>query len=106
METLGRMLIYLRGGITWSELVKTPLNTFRDRLPNAFFYSDYLNNLNFKKKPNYKFLRRKFRTLYINKGYLHDWVFNWTAKKHIGQSSKTATIGKGFVEQPDYGLIN
>ncbi|KAI6320193.1 hypothetical protein MCOR29_005399 [Pyricularia oryzae] len=57
-------------------------------------------------KPDYKFLRRKFRTLYTDKGYLHDWVFDWTAKRYIGQSSKTATTGEGLVEQPDYGPIS
>lgn len=105
MEALGRMLVYLRGGTTWSELVKTPLNALRDRLPDAFFYSDHLSNLGSKGKPDYKFLRRKFRTLYTDKGYLHDWVFDWTAKRYIGQSSKTATTGEGLVEQPDYGPI-
>ncbi|KAI6283586.1 hypothetical protein MCOR27_003182 [Pyricularia oryzae] len=44
--------------------------------------------------------------LSTERGYLHDWVFDWTAKRYIGQSSKTATTGEGLVEQPDYGPIS
>lgn len=40
----------------------------------------YVRNLDFFETPDYDFLRKMFRELYMKKGYPDDGIFEWTGK--------------------------
>ncbi|CAG2111637.1 unnamed protein product [Medioppia subpectinata] len=61
--------------------VSTPLATLCAALPTEFVaYLEYCRRLGFKSTPDYRYLRRLFRTLAHNKGYAYDNDFDW---KHV-----------------------
>lgn len=51
--------------------------------PNEFhIYLNYTRSLRFDDKPDYSYLRKLFRDLFIREGYHYDYVFDWTMVKH------------------------
>lgn len=44
-------------------------------------YLSYVRKLEFTETPDYDFLRKLFRDLFTNKGFLDDGVFDWTGKR-------------------------
>ncbi|KHO00983.1 casein kinase I isoform delta [Metarhizium album ARSEF 1941] len=99
LESLGYTLIYFaHGSLPWQgmkaatskdkvELVRekkksTPVETLCSELPEEFAtYINYTRSLGFEDKPNYAYLRRLFRRLFISKGFKYDNVFDWTEKR-------------------------
>lgn len=51
-------------------------------------YLSYCRSLKFEEKPDYGFLRRLFRELYIREGYKEDFVFDWTIDANSKNSNK------------------
>ncbi|KAF5959240.1 hypothetical protein HYC85_000449 [Camellia sinensis] len=53
-------------------------------------YFHYCRSLRFEDKPDYAYLKRFFRDLFIREGYQFDYVFDWTILKYpqIGASSR------------------
>jgi hypothetical protein len=49
--------------------------------PEFATYIDYARALGFGKRPDYSYLRRLFRRLFVRKGFKHDNVFDWTEKR-------------------------
>lgn len=50
--------------------------------PKAFAeYFKYVRGLQFEDRPDYTYLRRLLRDLFVEKGYAWDYVFDWTALK-------------------------
>ncbi|CAH1438464.1 unnamed protein product [Lactuca virosa] len=47
-------------------------------------------------KPDYSYLKRLFRELFIREGYQFDYIFDWTMLKypHVGSSSRGRTTAK------------
>ncbi|XP_022873510.1 casein kinase 1-like protein 11 [Olea europaea var. sylvestris] len=59
--------------------------------PSEFIsYFHYCRSLRFEDKPDYSYLKRLFRDLFIREGYQFDYVFDWTILKYpqIGTNSK------------------
>ncbi|KAH1128885.1 hypothetical protein J1N35_000263 [Gossypium stocksii] len=59
--------------------------------PSEFVsYFHYCRSLRFEDKPDYSYLKRLFRDLFIREGYQFDYVFDWTVLKYpqIGGSSR------------------
>jgi casein kinase I family protein HRR25 len=99
MESLGYVLIYfLKGSLPWQGLraatkkhkydrimekkMSTSLEDLCVGLPTEFCnYMNYVRNLRFDEKPDYSFVRKLFRDLFIRDGYHYDYVFDWTVKK-------------------------
>lgn len=51
--------------------------------PNEFaIYLNYSRSLRFDDKPDYNYLRKLFRDLFIREGYRYDYVFDWTVVKY------------------------
>lgn len=51
--------------------------------PNEFaIYLNYSRSLRFDDKPDYNYLRKLFRDLFIREGYHYDYVFDWTVVKY------------------------
>eukprot|EP01012_Entosiphon_sulcatum_P065493 TRINITY_DN9444_c0_g3_i2.p1 TRINITY_DN9444_c0_g3~~TRINITY_DN9444_c0_g3_i2.p1 ORF type:complete len:456 (+),score=57.92 TRINITY_DN9444_c0_g3_i2:154-1368(+) len=72
-------------GDTWFGSTKTPVEVLCEGLPSEFaVYLSYARDLklklklNFKAKPDYQYLRKLFRDLFVREGYQPDFVFDWT----------------------------
>ncbi|KAL2486776.1 casein kinase I [Abeliophyllum distichum] len=114
LESLGYVLMYfLRGSLPWQGLkagtkkqkydkisekkMHTPMEVLCKSYPSEFIsYFQYCRSLRFDDKPDYSYLKRLFRDLFIREGYQFDYVFDWTMLKYpqIGSSSRGRQIGK------------
>ncbi|CAN1279319.1 Casein kinase 1-like protein 10 [Linum perenne] len=108
LESLGYVLMYfLRGSLPWQGLkagtkkqkydkisekkMLTPVEVLCKNYPSEFTsYFHYCRSLRFEHKPDYSYLKRLFRDLFIREGYQFDYVFDWTILKYpqIGSSSR------------------
>nr|GLL30770.1 casein kinase 1-like protein 9 [Ipomoea trifida] len=108
LESLGYVLMYfLRGSLPWQGLkagtkkqkydrisekkMLTPIEVLCKSYPSEFIsYFHYCRSLRFEDKPDYSYLKRLFRDLFIREGYQFDFVFDWTILKNpqIGASSR------------------
>jgi len=61
--------------------------------------------LRFEDKPDYSYLKRLFRDLFIREGYQFDYVFDWTMLKYpqIGSSSRARPSGKPVINPGQSG---
>ncbi|KAJ8434841.1 hypothetical protein Cgig2_022120 [Carnegiea gigantea] len=114
LESLGYVLMYfLRGSLPWQGLkagtkkqkydkisekkMLTPIEVLCKNYPSEFTsYFHYCRSLRFDDKPDYSYLKRLFRDLFIREGCQFDYVFDWTILKYpqIGSSSRTRPIAK------------
>ncbi|KAI3442103.1 Protein kinase domain-containing protein [Psidium guajava] len=114
LESLGYVLMYfLRGSLPWQGLkagtkkqkydkisekkMLTPIEVLCRSYPCEFTsYFHYCRSLRFEDKPDYSYLKRLFRDLFIREGYQFDYVFDWTILKYpqIGSSSRARPSGK------------
>jgi serine/threonine protein kinase len=95
LESLGYVLIYLfRGSLPWQGLKaktklekysrilerkeNTPLDTLCKGIPIEFAnYIAYCRKLKFEEKPDYSYLKRMFKELFMREGYEYDYVYDW-----------------------------
>lgn len=114
LESLGYVLMYfLRGSLPWQGLkagtkkqkydkisekkMLTPIEVLCKNYPSEFTsYFHYCRSLRFDDKPDYSYLKRLFRDLFIREGYQFDYVFDWTILKYpqIGSSSRPRPSAK------------
>ncbi|XP_041005889.1 casein kinase 1-like protein 6 [Juglans microcarpa x Juglans regia] len=108
LESLGYVLMYfLRGSLPWQGLkagtkkqkydkisekkMSTPIEVLCKSYASEFVsYFHYCRSLRFEDKPDYSYLKRLFRDLFIREGYQFDYIFDWTILKYpqIGASYK------------------
>ncbi|XP_073317769.1 casein kinase 1-like protein 10 [Primulina huaijiensis] len=120
LESLGYVLMYfLRGSLPWQGLkadtkkqkydkisekkMLTPIEVLCKLYPSEFLsYFHYCRSLRFEDKPDYSYLKRLFRDLFIREGYLFDYVFDWTILKYpqIGTSSRARNPSGNAVAVP------
>ncbi|XP_010457413.1 PREDICTED: casein kinase 1-like protein 9 isoform X1 [Camelina sativa] len=114
LESLGYVLMYFLKGsffsLPWQGLkagtkkqkydrisekkVATPIEVLCKNQPTEFVsYFRYCRSLRFDDKPDYSYLKRLFRDLFIREGYQFDYVFDWTVLKYpqIGSSSGSSS---------------
>ncbi|KAJ0252560.1 Casein kinase 1-like protein 8 [Hirschfeldia incana] len=111
LESLGYVLMYfLRGSLPWQGLRAgtkkqkydkisekkrlTPVEVLCKSFPPEFTsYFLYVRSLRFEDKPDYPYLKRLFRDLFIREGYQFDYVFDWTILKYpqFGSSSSSSS---------------
>ncbi|KAH9619153.1 hypothetical protein KSS87_015295 [Heliosperma pusillum] len=107
LESLGYVLMYfLRGSLPWQGLkagtkkqkydkisekkVSTSIEALCRGYPTEFAsFFHYCRSLRFDDKPDYTYLKRNFRDLFIREGFQFDYVFDWTILKY--QQSQLAT---------------
>ncbi|KAG0504224.1 hypothetical protein M758_1G015300 [Ceratodon purpureus] len=100
LESLGYVLMYfLRGSLPWQGLkagtkkqkyekisekkMSTPIEVLCKNYPSEFAsYFHYCRSLRFDDKPDYAYLKRIFRDLFIREGFQFDYVFDWTILKY------------------------
>lgn len=108
LESLGYVFMYfLRGSLPWQGLkagtkkqkydkisekkMLTPVEVLCKTFPTEFVsYFHYCRSLRFEDKPDYSYLKKLFRDLFIREGYQFDYVFDWTVSKYpqMGSSAK------------------
>ncbi|GAV82992.1 Pkinase domain-containing protein [Cephalotus follicularis] len=113
LESVGYVLMYfLRGSLPWQGLkagtkkqkydkisekkMLTPIEVLCKSYPSEFLsYFHYCQSLRFEDKPDYSYLKRLFRDLFIREGYQFEYIFDWTMLKHpqIGASSRSRPSG-------------
>ncbi|KAF9617709.1 hypothetical protein IFM89_038209 [Coptis chinensis] len=112
LESLGYVLMYfLRGSLPWQGLkagtkkqkyekisekkVSTSIESLCRGYPTEFAsYFHYCRSLRFDDKPDYAYLKRIFRDLFIREGFQFDYVFDWTILKY--QQSQIATPARAL----------
>ncbi|XP_022721552.1 casein kinase 1-like protein 2 isoform X2 [Durio zibethinus] len=100
LESLGFVLMYfLRGSLPWQGLkagnkkqkyekisekkVSISIEALCRGYPTEFAsYFHYCRSLRFDEKPDYSYLQRLFRDLFIREGFQFDYVFDWTILKY------------------------
>lgn len=99
MEGIGYILMYfLRGSLPWQGLKThtkeekyariserkqtTSVETLCKGFPGELAaYLNYTRSLHFEDKPDYSYVKRLFRELFVREGYQLDYVFDWTLKR-------------------------
>ncbi|VAI37722.1 unnamed protein product [Triticum turgidum subsp. durum] len=113
LESVGYLLLYfLRGSLPWQGLkagtkkqkydrisekkMLTPAEVLCKSYPSEFIsYFHYCRSLRFEDRPDYSYLKKLFRDVFVREGYQFDYVFDWTALKYPHMSSS-----KQLVRQP------
>ncbi|KAL8236470.1 hypothetical protein R6Q59_017551 [Mikania micrantha] len=122
LESLGYVLMYfLRGSLPWQGLkagnkkqkyekisekkVSTSIEALCRGYPTEFAsYFHYCRSLRFEDKPDYPYLKRIFRDLFIREGFQFDYVFDWTILKYQqSQIAAPSTRGLGMGAGPSCG---
>ncbi|KAI5001062.1 casein kinase I-like isoform X2 [Hordeum vulgare subsp. vulgare] len=108
MESLGYVLMYfLRGSLPWQGLkagtkkqkyekiserkIATSIEALCRGYPSEFqSFFHYCRSLRFEDSPDYQYLKRLFRDLFIREGFQFDYVFDWTILKY--QQSQMTSV--------------
>ncbi|KAJ3090417.1 serine/threonine protein kinase [Quaeritorhiza haematococci] len=119
LESLGYVLMYFcRGSLPWQGLkaatkkqkydrimekkMTTPTEVLCRGFPNEFsVYLNYTRSLRFDDKPDYSYLRKLFRDLFIREGYHYDYVFDWTVVKYQQEGKDKIPPGINEMQQQD-----
>lgn len=96
LESLGYLLMYfLRGSLPWqglravtkeekyAKILQKKRSTTIDSLCRGFppefaLYFNYVRSLGFEERPDYAYLRKIFRNVYIRERFKNDDIFDWT----------------------------
>jgi len=120
LESLGYVLLYfLRGNLPWQGLkaptkkqkyekisekkIGTPVEQVCKGCPSEFAqYLNYCRSIHFEDKPDYAYLRKLFRDLFVKEGYKYDAMFDWTLlkmKENERQAVGAASNGGNLKEE-------
>ncbi|KAI6030273.1 kinase-like domain-containing protein [Pisolithus marmoratus] len=112
LESLAYVLFYfLHGALPWQGLKAATKEQKYDRImkkkmtvstsvlcrgfPEEFgIFLDYTRALRFADTPDYAYLRRLFRTLYVREGFQYDYVFDWDVRRGAPEDSGAGTSQK------------
>nr|CAB3450399.1 unnamed protein product [Digitaria exilis] len=118
LESLGYVLMYfLRGSLPWQGLkagtkkqkydkisekkMLTSIEALCKSYPSEFVtYFHYCRSLRFEDKPDYSYLKKIFRDLFIREGYQHDYVFDWTVARQAADNNRLRLSGRGGLVGP------
>ena len=74
----------------------TPTEILCKGFPTEFVvYFQYVRSLRFDDKPDYSYLRKLFRDLFVREGFVWDYVFDWTILKYQQQGGSSSSGGAG-----------
>ncbi|KAI8337091.1 casein kinase I [Chlamydoabsidia padenii] len=108
LESLGYVLMYFcRGSLPWQGLkaaskkqkydrimerkMTTPTELLCRGFPSEFaIYLNYTRSLRFDDKPDYGYLRKLFRDLFLREEYQYDYVFDWTVYRPPGVGEESS----------------
>eukprot|EP00612_Vaucheria_litorea_P002903 CAMPEP_0171460826 /NCGR_PEP_ID=MMETSP0945-20130129/5543_1 /TAXON_ID=109269 /ORGANISM="Vaucheria litorea, Strain CCMP2940" /LENGTH=413 /DNA_ID=CAMNT_0011987099 /DNA_START=334 /DNA_END=1573 /DNA_ORIENTATION=+ len=120
LESLGYVLMYfIRGSLPWQGLkantkkqkyeriMDRKMSTSTDQLckgyPTEFrSYFEYCRSLRFEDRPDYAYLKRLFKELFVRKGYQYDNMFDWTILNLQNEGTRvSAERSVGVVQEVD-----
>jgi len=119
LESIGYMLIYfLTGKLPWQDLqghdknqkyqkiaelkMKIPTSQLCQGLPPQFeTYLNYVKNLDFMEDPDYKYLKKQFRILFVENGYDFDYHYDWLDTERTRNSVDTFMTPNPHSHQKD-----
>ncbi|KAK0372213.1 casein kinase I hhp1 [Colletotrichum limetticola] len=119
MESLGYVMLYFcRGSLPWQGLkaatkkqkydrimekkMTTPTEVLCRGFPNEFaIYLNYTRSLRFDDKPDYSYLRKIFRDLFVREGFQYDYVFDWTVYKYQKNAQAIAQAAGATQEEDE-----
>ena len=99
LESLAYVFMYfLRGSLPWQGLkattkqqkydtimekkMTTPTDLLCHGFPAEFrLFLNYTRSLRFDDKPDYSYLRKLFRDLFVREGFQYDYMFDWSAQR-------------------------
>ncbi|KAG9075491.1 serine/threonine protein kinase [Ceratobasidium sp. UAMH 11750] len=108
LESLAYVLMYfLPGQLPWQGLkaatkkqkydrimekkMTTPTDLLCRGFPNEFgIFLNYCRALRFDDKPDYSYLRKLFRDLFVREGYQYDYVFDWSVQRPSNPDDKSS----------------
>ncbi|KAJ5900269.1 serine/threonine protein kinase [Penicillium subrubescens] len=114
MESLGYVMLYFcRGYLPWQGLnaatkkqkydrimekkMSTPTEVLCRGFPKEFaVYLNYARSLRFDDKPDYMYLRKLFRDLFVRESLQYDHVFDWTVYKY--QKNVSLIVDASFLD--------
>ncbi|KAF8140632.1 kinase-like domain-containing protein [Boletus edulis] len=112
LESLAYVLMYfLRGALPWQGLkaatkkqkydrimekkMTTPTDLLCRGFPNEFgIFLNYTRALRFDDKPDYSYLRKLFRDLFVREGFQYDYVFDWSVQRNAADDGSTGASQK------------
>jgi casein kinase I homolog HRR25 len=97
-------MYFLRGALPWQGLkaatkkqkydrimekkMTTPTDLLCRGFPNEFgIFLNYCRALRFDDKPDYSYLRKLFRDLFVREGFQYDYVFDWSVQQRNDDGS-------------------
>eukprot|EP00696_Hemimastix_kukwesjijk_P005304 gnl/Hemi2/1674_TR590_c0_g1_i1.p1 gnl/Hemi2/1674_TR590_c0_g1~~gnl/Hemi2/1674_TR590_c0_g1_i1.p1 ORF type:complete len:373 (-),score=63.83 gnl/Hemi2/1674_TR590_c0_g1_i1:166-1284(-) len=110
LESLGYVLMYFnRGSLPWQGLktqdkrllykrirdkkLSTPVDQLCKGYPQEFTaYLNYTRALRFDDRPDYAYLRRLFKDLFISMGYHNDGVYDWDLQQQVSPTSAPRSL--------------
>ena len=119
LESLAYVLMYfLRGALPWQGLkaatkkqkydrimekkMTTPTDLLCRGFPNEFgIFLNYTRALRFDDKPDYSYLRKLFRDLFVREGYQYDYVFDWSVQRAQDDGSGKSGTRRKVVQEDD-----
>lgn len=122
IESLAYMLIYFcRGSLPWQGLkaqtkkqkydriMEKKMTTSSEVLTRGLPYElalflNYSRSLRFDDKPDYLYLRKVLRDLFVRSGYRYDYVFDWTIVKY-NRSKESGKAEEGDKQQQQQQAI-
>ena len=122
LESLGYVMMYFcRGSLPWQGLkaatkkqkydrimekkMTTPTELLCRTFPNEFaIYLNYTRSLRFDDKPDYSYLRKLFRDLFVREGFQYDYVFDAIGKSSFAKCKRL--LKKNGMYIPSNGLEN
>ncbi|OMJ77295.1 hypothetical protein SteCoe_23164 [Stentor coeruleus] len=124
MESIGYVLMYfLRGALPWQginthnreekykRIMDKKISTTLEELCQGFQiefmnYLNYCKALKFEDCPDYAYLRRMFKDLFIREGYEYDYVFDWNLLNYSANINRTHPIEEEKIGQTKQNVKN
>jgi len=127
LEALGYVYVYLfKGGLPWQGMrgdtkqdkytaiyekkVNTPLEELCSGMPREFIsFFEYCSKLRFDEKPDYSYLRRFFKELFLREGFEFDYIYDWIlipASQQINLNYNKLTIDVEFSQGDEFMNYN
>jgi len=74
----------------------TPTESLARGFPNEFaIYLNYTRSLRFDDKPDYSYLRKLFRDLFVREGFQYDYLFDWSVQPGAKAAHQSHQDGGG-----------